>query len=99
MNYFTLSNSDTSHLRFNGQVKEKDYQIKILVGEDLPRVSIKQNGEIVFNETLKSIDDLKIFLEECFYRYFELILRLRKVKSAISKSKINDFSHYETFAF
>jgi hypothetical protein len=72
MNRFTLSNSDTAHLRFNGHVKGNDYQIKILVGEDLPRVTIRQNGEVVFNETLKSIDDLKIFLEECLYRYLEV---------------------------
>jgi len=71
MNRFTLSDSDTAQLEFSGQVKGKSYQIKILVVEDLPRISIEQNGEAVFNETVKSIDDLKIFLEERLYKYFE----------------------------
>lgn len=43
----------------------------ILVVEDLPQVFIKQNGEVVYSETVKSIDDLKIFLEERLYKYFE----------------------------
>ncbi len=71
MNRFTLSDSDTAQLEFSGQVKGKSYQIKILVVEDLPRISIEQNGEAVFNDTVKSIDDLKIFLEERLYKYFE----------------------------
>ncbi len=72
MNRLTLSDSDTAQLQFNGQVKGKDYQITILALEDLPRVSIKQNGEVVFNETVKSVDDLKIFLEERLYKYLEV---------------------------
>ncbi len=44
MNRLALSDSDTAHLEFSGQVKGKAYQIKILVVEDLPYVSIKQNG-------------------------------------------------------
>ena len=71
MNRFTLSDSDTAQLEFGGQVKGKDYKIKILVVEDLPRIFIEQNGEAVFNETVKSIDDLKIFLEERLYRFLE----------------------------
>lgn len=71
MNRFTLSDSDTAHLEFRGQVKGKSYKIKILVVEDLPRISIEQNGEPVFNDTVKSIDDLKIFLEERLYKYLE----------------------------
>ena len=63
MNRFTLNDSDTAHLEFGGQLKRKSYQIKILVVEDLPRVSIERNGEVVFNDTVKSVDDLKIFLE------------------------------------
>jgi hypothetical protein len=42
-----------------------------LVTEDLPQVFIKQNGELVFNEAVKSVDDLKIFLEERLYKYLE----------------------------
>ncbi len=71
MNRLTLSDSDTAQLEFSGQVKGKNYQITILVVEDLPRVSIKQGGATVFEDTVKSIDDLKIFLEERLYKYFE----------------------------
>ncbi len=71
MNRFTLSDSDTAHLEFGGQVKGKDYQISILVVEDLPRVSIKRNREVVFEDTVKSVDDLKIFLEERLYKHLE----------------------------
>jgi len=45
------------HLEFSGQVKEKSYKIKILVVEDLPQIFIKQNGQEIFNETVKSVDD------------------------------------------
>ena len=72
MNRLTLSDSDTAHLSFNGQVEGKDYQITILVVEDQPRVSIKQDGEVIYNETVKSVDDLKIFLEERLYKYLEV---------------------------
>ncbi len=72
MNRLTLSDSDTGHLSFNGQVKGKDYQIIILFVEDLPQVSIRQNGQLVFNETVRSVDDLKIFLEERLYKYLEV---------------------------
>lgn len=71
MNRFTLSDSDTAHLEFGGQVKGKSYKIKILVAQDLPRISIVQNGEAVFSDTVKSVDDLKIFLEERLYKYLE----------------------------
>jgi len=71
MNRLSLSDSDTAQLEFNGQVKGKNYRITILVVEDLPQVSIKQDGEVIYSETIKSIDDLKIFLEECLYKYFE----------------------------
>jgi len=70
MNRFTLSDSDTAQLEFGGQVKGKSYRIKILVVEDLPRSSIEKDGEAVFND-IKSIDDLKIFLEERLYRFLE----------------------------
>jgi len=71
MNRLTLSDSDTAQLEFSGQVKGKDYRITILVVEDLPRVSIKQDGEVVFEDAVKSVDDLKIFLEERLYKYLE----------------------------
>jgi hypothetical protein len=69
MNRLNLVDSDTAQLRFNGRVESKDYQITILVIENLPSVSIKQNDETVFSETVKSVDDLKIFLEERLYKY------------------------------
>jgi hypothetical protein len=69
MNRMSLSDSDTAQMEFNGQVKGKDYQIRILVVEDLPRISIKQGREMIFEDTVKSIDDLKIFLEERLYKY------------------------------
>lgn len=72
MNRFTLSDSDTAQLEFTGQVKGKDYQITVLVVEDLPRVFIKRNGEVIYNDTIKSVDDLKIFLEERLYKYLEV---------------------------
>ncbi len=71
MNRLLLIDSDTAHLSFNGQVKGKEYQITIPVVEDLPRVSIRQNGEVVFEDTVKSVDDLKIFLEERLYKFLE----------------------------
>ncbi|MBA2621863.1 MAG: hypothetical protein H0U87_11745 [Acidobacteria bacterium] len=72
MHRLALTNSDTAHLEFGGQLKGKNYRITILVVEDLPRVSIKQNEELVFEDVVKSIDDLKIFLEECLYLYLEM---------------------------
>ncbi len=71
MNRFTLNDSDTAQLEFGGQVKGKDYQITILVVEDLPQIFIKQKAKTVLNETVKSIDDLKIFLEERLYKFLE----------------------------
>ncbi len=71
MNRLTLSDSDTAQMEFNGQVKGKDYGITILVAEDLPQIFIKRDGEVIYSETIKSIDDLKIFLEERLYKYFE----------------------------
>ncbi len=72
MNRLVLSDSDTAQLEFSGQVNGKDYQITILVVEDLPQIFIKQDGEVIYSETIKSIDDLKIFLEERLYLYLEV---------------------------
>ncbi len=71
MNRLLLIDSDTAQLEFGGQVREKDYRITILVVEDLPQVSIKQNGKEIYSDTLESIDDLKIFLEERLYKFLE----------------------------
>lgn len=72
MNRLFMSDSDTVELCFNGQFKDKDYQITVLVLEELPQLSIKENEEVVVNKTVKSIDDLKIFLEEQLYKYLEV---------------------------
>jgi hypothetical protein len=72
MNRLALTDSDTAHLEFDGQVKGKNYRITVLVVEDLPRVFIRRDREVVFEDTVKSIDDLKIFLEERLYKYLEV---------------------------
>ncbi len=69
MNRFELIDSDTAQLRFNSSVKGKNYQITILVIESLPSITIKEAEGIIFSETVKSVDDLKIFLEERLYKY------------------------------
>ena len=69
MNRFALSDSDTAHLNFIGSFKEKDYTVGILVAENEPQVIIKQNQLLILRETVKSIDDLKIFLEERLYQH------------------------------
>ena len=71
MNRLALVDSDSAHLSFSGRIKDSDYQINILAAENLSSVVIKQNGTIIVNETVKSIDDLKIFLEERLYKYLE----------------------------
>ncbi len=72
MNRFTLNDSDTAHLEFSGQINGKDCQIIILIVENSPQIFIKQDGRVVLNETVKSIDDLMIFLEERLYKYLEV---------------------------
>lgn len=72
MNRFTLNDSDTAQLEFSGQVKGTDYRITVLVVEDLPQVFIKQGGKEIYSDTVKSVDDLKIFLEERLYKYLEV---------------------------
>ena len=72
MNHLTLIDSETAQLKFSGQVKGKNYRIKILIVEDSPQIFIKRNGEVMYSETIKSVDDLKIFLEERLYQYLEL---------------------------
>jgi len=72
MNRLTLIDSDTAQLEFGGQVKEKNYRITILVVEDLPQIFIKRDGEVIYGEMIKSVDDLKIFLEERLYKYLEV---------------------------
>ncbi len=72
MNHLALIDSDSANLNFIGQIKGKDYQINVLVVEDSPQLDIRKEGEILFNDTIRSIDDLKIFLEERLYKYFDV---------------------------
>lgn len=69
MNRLVLVDSDTAQLEFGGLVNGKDYRITVLVVEDLPQIFIKRDGEVIYSEMIKSIDDLKIFLEERLYKY------------------------------
>ena len=71
MNRFTLTDSDTAQLEFSGRAQGNSHRITILVVEDLTRISIERNGGVVYSDTVKSIDDLKIFFEERLYKYFE----------------------------
>ncbi len=72
MNRSILSDSDTAQLQFNTQSKGNNYQIIIMSVEDSPTVIIKQNDAVLFNDTVKSVDDLKIFLEERLYKYLDI---------------------------
>ena len=73
MNRFVLTDSDTAHFTFTGSFKEKEYTVEILAAENEPQVIIKQNESLILSETVKSVDDLKIFLEERLYRHLESI--------------------------
>ncbi len=57
MNRFELIDSDTAQFRFEHALKNENYQVTILVIENLPSVTIKQNDKTVFSETVKSVDD------------------------------------------
>ena len=61
--------ADSAQLRFSGEIKQSNYEITILVIEDLPSVIIKQDEAVIYSETVKNIDDMKIFLEERLYTY------------------------------
>ena len=69
MNRFALTDFDTAHLTFNGNSKENNYAVEILATENEPQIIIKQNKLVILSETVKSVDDLKIFLEERLYQH------------------------------
>ena len=71
MNRFSLTDSDTAHFTFSGSFKDKDFVVEILAAENEPQVIIEQNGALILREAVKSIDDLKIFLEERLYKHLE----------------------------
>ena len=72
INRFTLIEADTAHLSFGGQINNINYTVTLLVMEDLPSVVVRREGTAIHSETVRSIDDLKIFLEERLYRYFSI---------------------------
>lgn len=72
MNRLKLIDSNTAHLEFGGLFNGKNYQINITVVEESPTVVIKREKEVVFTDTVRSVDDLKIFLEEQVYKYLEV---------------------------
>ena len=72
INRLTLIEADTAHLIFNEQATGGDYEVSVLVIEDAPSVVIRKSGLPVHSETVKSVDDLKIFLEERLYKYLEV---------------------------
>jgi hypothetical protein len=69
MNRFVLTDSDTTNLTFAGSFKEKEFTVVILATDIEPQVIVKHNKSVIMSETVKSVDDLKIFLEERLYRY------------------------------
>lgn len=71
INRFTLKEADSAQLSFTKQINGVSYSLEILIIEDLPSVTIKCDGEITYSESPKSIDDLKIFLEERLYQFVE----------------------------
>ncbi len=70
MNRLSLVDSDLAQLEFTGLIDDRDYRIKILAVESLPQLIIQSNGEVICNENLRSVDDLRIFLDERLYQFF-----------------------------
>ena len=70
MNRLSVSDADTARVCFNGQIRGKKYEITILMVEDLASVTVKRDGVRVCSETVPSIDDMKIFLEERLYQIY-----------------------------
>lgn len=68
MSRFILSDSDSAHLTFSGTAGDEHHTVEILMAENEPQVIIRRKGKRISSETVKSIDDLKIFLEERLYK-------------------------------
>jgi hypothetical protein len=69
MNRLGLADSDSAQLEFAGEIAGRSYRVKILAVESAPQLIIDSDGEVLCHETLRSVDDLKIFLEERLYKY------------------------------
>ena len=71
MNRLSLQESDSAHLRFSGQFDRMNYEISITTVESLPILIIKREEAISFQDTLRSVADLKVFLDERLYQYLK----------------------------
>jgi hypothetical protein len=69
INHLSLADSDSAQMEFTGLINNKNYQIKILAVESSPQIIIQSNGEVICNESLRSVDDLKTFLDERLYQF------------------------------
>lgn len=69
MNRFVLTEADSAQLLFGGRINKQDFKVRILMIEHQPQTMIEKNGKRIFNKIIDSVDDLKIFLEEQFYKY------------------------------
>ena len=70
-NRFALVDGDTAHLEFAGNFSENVFSLKIMAAENEPQIALRENDRMILRETLNSIDELKIFLDEKLYRYLE----------------------------
>lgn len=73
MNRLALQESDSAHLRFSGQLDQANYEVNIITVENLPTLTIKREDTISFQDTLRSVDDLKIFLDERLYQFLKAV--------------------------
>ena len=72
MNCLSLVDSDSAQLEFTGRVNDRNYEIKILAVDSSPQLIIHSSGEVISCEILRSVDDLKIFLDERLYQFFDV---------------------------
>ena len=68
-NRLALADSDSAQLEFAGMINGRDYRVKILTVEDVPHLVVRADGEVICNEFLPSVDELKIFLDERLYQF------------------------------
>jgi hypothetical protein len=71
INRLSLVDSDSAQMEFAGRFNDKDYRIKILAVENSPQLVVYSDREVVCSENLRSVDDLKIFLDERLYHFLK----------------------------
>ena len=67
MKHFALATEDASQLLFTRSAEAEEnirFSITINSRDDLPVMEIQRTGNVIFLESFKSVDDLKIFLED-----------------------------------